>query len=1358
MRLRGREERRAPLRYNGDGTYSSEYASPPHRIPACGTGDNTFITQFLTPDSLLLCKSYRARGRPATAALSQATRTTTSLSQIIPLVVTATDASFLSPSLLSNNNPFEETMVNVRYIKKKGDRRGPGGQSTQSGQRSQRSQRKAPARARQARQASQETVNSSRPTHSTRELTEESVTDIAEAVKLVQQPTTVSCPSSMRAAFPSLASDSRTPQPDVRHDIYRLMQERYEEGSALKSGASFERVANMYNCKHFPDGMSVEEKEWYRGFKAQLEASHQPEFAPEVTFRSLYPSLRQAIMEAIQEEGSRTYDSGWWCVRRLLNLSDYDVRDIIKENSDGWDGISKHLVQLKAIYPDKPIDPSIPPPREIFRAAKFLREQGLPASLLGEWQKDPSDAYLPEGFDIRSAESENHLEACLSYTGVEESSIAGPNCRHDAPSAKISIVTDDLGNTGLGGDMSSTRLGATLEGYHALPLKAADLFPPERFSPRAEEISCFIPQYATLISDEELFKPQNDPARSEAAAQDDISSRQPSRSEIATRELLATQQRMIDKHQTFFEEYQRIKHTYERQEHQTERESLVRRQAERQLEKRQAAIRAQQEREAQRKRASKQNGRIELTNNAAEVPPSAVPPSHGHSTTGRAQDAIADGRSRSVAASASSGNMSRPNGPGNLHSIGQQYANSENHGFHSSTTVHPHPARASMQNFPRNAIHAAAPAPAAVMSGANGLGMSIINGLQNINRNSAGHLRRKSGVSVERPVSSANISRPTSLCFSNLNGAPHMIRNNTAQQCAGSDCSQLPSPNLSQADILVSPATNSNSTVDSSDITRRHVTQILSGSATTLPSAAQCGQASTPTIPNTNSHRGVQRNGSAHPHNDHINGISTTAHPLAEQLSQARANTPTVPNIGTNDSHPHGGRISTPSPTSRAPPLNGHCSPNNNAPYTGNGCIPSPKPQQGGIVNAGSSPSAMMGHSNGLPSTTIPSLHTYLAAAQNHTSLSHNDQNISSNCPTPIDPRLLTPAQRAHIARVSGHPNVILNHYAQVRKDARHHLADVQAQRMAYAQRELCLQAEQLQAQQQQSRFQQRYNENPNASAAGHHVNMNKGYTRLGVEAQHYEAVPRGSAWTVAAPTTPAALEKGYVPDFDKEMGRPVPPFTAPSPVRAASVLSRITDIGATGVANTFDGAGVAEFPAYASYEDFFDDADVLGSTQAPQSSSYASMYPFYDSFIRRHFSVNAAPSQSAFQSQPQSPYITHAQLAANSRMDSSILLTERPKELNSMLQQQYPQGSGLEQRGEYAVGNGVEVPKDRVDMSSREESNRLIQPQQPRYTGTIPGIGSSMGGIGSSRGGVSNGGLKRGREEDNEVEVDGGI
>lgn len=117
-----------------------------------------------------------------------------------------------------------------------------------------------------------------------------------------------------------------------------------------------------------------------------------------VTFESLWTSLRQTIIEEIKDDFSPgTYLSSFYPVSCILNITKTKLDTIIAENAAVWETeaeIPNYFKDYRRRYPNAIIDPDEPPPTEVVKAIRFLRQQRLPVSLLGEWQTLP----VPEVF------------------------------------------------------------------------------------------------------------------------------------------------------------------------------------------------------------------------------------------------------------------------------------------------------------------------------------------------------------------------------------------------------------------------------------------------------------------------------------------------------------------------------------------------------------------------------------------------------------------------------------------------------------------------------------------------------------------------------------------------------------------------------------------------------------------------------------------------------------------------------------------------------------------------------------------------------------------------------------------------
>ena len=101
----------------------------------------------------------------------------------------------------------------------------------------------------------------------------------------------------------------------------------------------------------------------------------------------MWRSLRQTIIQQIYDDfPDDAYYDRYFPVKWLLKLSDMTLKTFIEENDEVWDDIPEHLLRFKRENPDAIIDPDMPPAREVVKAIRFLKQQHLPGSLLGEWQ------------------------------------------------------------------------------------------------------------------------------------------------------------------------------------------------------------------------------------------------------------------------------------------------------------------------------------------------------------------------------------------------------------------------------------------------------------------------------------------------------------------------------------------------------------------------------------------------------------------------------------------------------------------------------------------------------------------------------------------------------------------------------------------------------------------------------------------------------------------------------------------------------------------------------------------------------------------------------------------------------------
>jgi hypothetical protein len=71
----------------------------------------------------------------------------------------------------------------------------------------------------------------------------------------------------------------------------------------------------------------------------------------------------------------------------LLHLDVYKLGTIVTEYEEFCvTGNEDHFQEWKRQHPGEPLDPDLPPPKDLLKAVQYLRQECLPGSLLGEWQ------------------------------------------------------------------------------------------------------------------------------------------------------------------------------------------------------------------------------------------------------------------------------------------------------------------------------------------------------------------------------------------------------------------------------------------------------------------------------------------------------------------------------------------------------------------------------------------------------------------------------------------------------------------------------------------------------------------------------------------------------------------------------------------------------------------------------------------------------------------------------------------------------------------------------------------------------------------------------------------------------------
>jgi hypothetical protein len=134
----------------------------------------------------------------------------------------------------------------------------------------------------------------------------------------------------------------------------------------------------------------------------------------QVTFENLWPSIRQTIIERIQDDfAPGTYFSSFYPVCRILGITKEELDKIMTENARVWDDneIPEYFREYRKRYPKAIIDPDEPPPLCVVVAITFLKQNSLPGSLLGEWQTLPAVEVFhnPHVFHLPTKKVSNEL-------------------------------------------------------------------------------------------------------------------------------------------------------------------------------------------------------------------------------------------------------------------------------------------------------------------------------------------------------------------------------------------------------------------------------------------------------------------------------------------------------------------------------------------------------------------------------------------------------------------------------------------------------------------------------------------------------------------------------------------------------------------------------------------------------------------------------------------------------------------------------------------------------------------------------------------------------------------------------------
>ncbi|RAR02046.1 FMI2 protein [Stemphylium lycopersici] len=150
-----------------------------------------------------------------------------------------------------------------------------------------------------------------------------------------------------------------------------------------------------HGMKELFEAMEDDDEERVTATKQYVDRMYQADTSEcyQIKFESLWRSLRQTIIEEIQTDfPEATYKTPFYPAQRILNLSTEQLVTIMSGNAQVWetdDDIPAWYREQKRKHPTVIIDPDEPPPAEVVKAIRFLKQQSLPGSLLGEWHALP---------------------------------------------------------------------------------------------------------------------------------------------------------------------------------------------------------------------------------------------------------------------------------------------------------------------------------------------------------------------------------------------------------------------------------------------------------------------------------------------------------------------------------------------------------------------------------------------------------------------------------------------------------------------------------------------------------------------------------------------------------------------------------------------------------------------------------------------------------------------------------------------------------------------------------------------------------------------------------------------------------
>ncbi|KAF2004746.1 hypothetical protein P154DRAFT_586350 [Amniculicola lignicola CBS 123094] len=257
---------------------------------------------------------------------------------------------------------------------------------------------------------------------------------------LYRDATFESDPDRLPAAFPS--EDSKPPvsqkDPGYRGRIatHELMEDRFGKNATEASKARSKKdVAMMWDCVHFPTGLSAIERAWYQQVKAMMPSRVDDESAV-IMLSSLYWSMSGLLINTIHTETSDLYPlNTYLAVRKLLNVNQRNLQKIIDKNTEAFDDeVPEHLTELlaraKQKDPNATVDPDTPTMPALDRTIRYLKKNDLPASLLGEWMYYSAPGSAPT----------------MKSAGVATSVQSGPRFGHSSGPQPATMVPNEARN------------------------------------------------------------------------------------------------------------------------------------------------------------------------------------------------------------------------------------------------------------------------------------------------------------------------------------------------------------------------------------------------------------------------------------------------------------------------------------------------------------------------------------------------------------------------------------------------------------------------------------------------------------------------------------------------------------------------------------------------------------------------------------------------------------------------------------------------------------------------------------------------------------------------------------------------